>query len=117
MPETPRWPPPVMRRLSWDHLVHDFTEFGELASQAVCRHIADNRSLEEPPDWARPCAACRMIRDAQLRSRREKAEEWITTGWDIIANGPAPAVEPPSPHPGSDCGCRECRRRYGFNDG
>ena len=56
-----------------------------------------------------------MIRDAQLKARRETADQWLRAGWDVVANGPAPAVEPPSPHPGKDCGCRACALEYGFD--
>lgn len=114
MTEVPQWPGPVVRRLSWDHLVHDFRQFGELTSVAVCTHIADNRSLEEPTESDRPCEACRMIRDAQQRFSRERAAQWPGAGWDIVANAPEPAEEPPSPHPGKNCGCRACRWLYGF---
>jgi hypothetical protein len=35
--------------------------------------------------------------------------------WDIVANGPKPTPQPPSPHPGSDCGCKSCRKQFGWD--
>lgn len=77
MAGTPAWPGPVVQRVSWDHLVHDFTELGELTSAAVCTHKAATDSLETPPEGARRCSACQMIRDAQMEVRRQKADEWL----------------------------------------
>lgn len=114
MTDIPKWPGPIAWRTSWDHLVHAFPELGELNSQAICRHVAATNSLQEPPEWGRRCEACRMIREAQLQVRRERAQQWVYGGPDFVANAPEPAIEPPRPHPGKTCGCRACALEYGF---
>ncbi|HEY9415789.1 MAG TPA: hypothetical protein VIQ30_13580 [Pseudonocardia sp.] len=77
MTDVPAWPGRVVQRASWDHLVHDFTAFGELNSVAVCTHIAATDKLKEPPEGGRRCAACQMIRAAQMEVRQEMADEWL----------------------------------------
>lgn len=80
MADVPAWPGPVVCRYSaWDHRVHAFPDLGELNSVAVCTHIARTDKLAEPPEGARWCEACRMIRAAQLEVRREMADEWLHT--------------------------------------
>lgn len=110
----PRSPGRAMSRESWDHQVHAFHVFGEIASTALCGHIAATTTLTDPPDYGRRCGACVLIREAELAAQHSD-HGTVSAILDIVAGGPEPSPEPPSPHPGSDCGCQSCKERYGFD--
>jgi len=59
------------RQSPWDHFVHGFREFGEIASEAICTHCAPTSRLIEPLPGAKPCLACQLIYGDMLADQQD----------------------------------------------
>ena len=53
----------------WDHWVHAFREFGEIASEAICQHCAPTSRLNYPTDNDRRCLGCLLLHGDELADR------------------------------------------------